>query len=198
MNESQSNSTPTPEEKQLSRLRELYADVRDELKQRIQQRDKYAFQVTIAIGAIMGFGLKEGQHRVLIAAPLVSLYFTVLILYSYLIHSNLTRYLREHIEPEIARLCGHRKEIEFESWCSENRTSSIRRWFFLGAMWSTVVLCMCYAWWGDANNPSFWPILGVATLFYGFVAALVHGMLGCAKPPAWCSGILETFSSSTR
>jgi len=88
-------------------LEKLRDDVRDEIKKRIEQRDKYSIQLTIALGAIVAFTFRSGSSgssQALIAAPLVSIYFTVLILYSYRIHKILARYLREEIEPRLAEL----------------------------------------------------------------------------------------------
>jgi hypothetical protein len=68
----------------LLHLEALRSDVRDEIKRRIEQRDRYSIQLTLAMGAIVAFAFsKDGFRMALVAAPLVSIYFTVLVLYSH-------------------------------------------------------------------------------------------------------------------
>jgi hypothetical protein len=70
-----------PDSVQLSHLEALRTDVRDEIKKRIEQRDKYSIQMTIALGAIVGVAFSKPElQKVLTAAPLISVYFTALIL----------------------------------------------------------------------------------------------------------------------
>ncbi len=84
----------------------------------------------------------------LVAAPLVSIYFTVLILYSYRVHSVLADYLREQVEPLTANAAGTPPEVEFETWYRTRATPGIRRWFFIGTLWVLTTLtmtCLLYA-----------------------------------------------------
>ena len=106
----------TPEE-QRAHLEALRLDIRGEIKQRIEQRDRYSIQLTLAIGAIFGVALSRDDFvRILLAAPLVSLYFMSLIQYSYRIHSVLARYLRDVVEPALADHLGLERELEWELW----------------------------------------------------------------------------------
>jgi hypothetical protein len=117
-------------------LQQLQLDVRGEVKQRIDQRDKYSIQLTLGLAAIYAFAFSEhGTVRLLFAAPIASLYYTVLILYSYAIHDLLARYLREQIEPAIADATGAGIEREWETWYLQQARSGIRRTFFLWAHW---------------------------------------------------------------
>lgn len=52
--------------------------------------------------AFSGVAFDRGVDKVLIAAPLVSIYFTTLVLYSYRIHRILSRYWRDVIADKLA------------------------------------------------------------------------------------------------
>ena len=142
-------------ENAVAHLEKIRQDVRDEIKRRIEQRDKYSIQLSIALGAIVAVAFSTtGLRMVLIAAPLVSIYFTVLILYGYRIHSTLAGYLREEIEPKLADLCGTPVETELETYY-RNQTkemSGIRQGFFLVALWFVSVLSLAYLWFTEVEN----------------------------------------------
>jgi len=153
----------------IAHLETIRQDVRDEIKRRIEQRDKYSIQLSIALGAIVAVAFSTtGLRMVLIAAPLVSIYFTVLILYSYRIHSVLAGYLRERIEPELAQRCGTPLDIELETYYY-NQTKEmpgIRQGFFVVALWVTSVLSLVYLWCAELENDIGTPALIVATVLY--------------------------------
>lgn len=135
------------EEKAIAHLEMIRQDVRDEVKRRIEQRDKYSIQMTIALGALVAISFSTtGLRMILVAVPLVSIYFTVLILYSYKIHRLLAQYLREEVEPELARLCGTAGDKEWETYYLEHAVPGIRRWFFQGTLWAVVALSLLYLW----------------------------------------------------
>jgi len=145
---------------------EIRRDVRDEIKRRIEQRDKYSIQLIIALGAIISIAFIKSEFReVLIAAPFVSIYFTVLILYSYRIHKVLAKYFREVVGPALANLYGTPKELEWGLWYSKHEVSGIRRWFFLGTMWIIAALSLLYLWLSQPQEP-FRTILIVFTVLY--------------------------------
>ncbi len=155
------------EEKAIAHLEAIRQDIRDEIKRRIEQRDKYSIQLTIALGAIVAVSLSAtGLGKVLIAAPLVSIYFTVLILYSYRIHRLLAVYLREKIEPELARLCGTSPTIEWETYYAAHAVPGIRRTFFLGALWVVCIASLAYLWMAESGQAEFRMALIVATTIY--------------------------------
>jgi len=92
-------------------------DLRNEIKQRILQRDRYANQLTLAMGAIMAVAMVPGLGApgntplarpylgLLVVVPLVGIFYSSLILYSYKIHRTLARHIEQRIEPEIEELC---------------------------------------------------------------------------------------------
>ncbi len=96
----------TNDEYIITHLENLKSDARDEIKQRIKQRDEYSVQLIVALGVIIGLAFANTNFRFLVLlAPPISAYFTVLIMYSYQIHESLTKYIREIIEPTLNRLC---------------------------------------------------------------------------------------------
>lgn len=167
-----SSSVPSP----LSHLETLRADVRDEIKRRIEQRDKYSIQLTVSLAAILAVAFsKPDLARVLVAAPLLSIYFTVLILYSYRIHHVLVRYLRDVLEPELSAAAGCSVEFEIETYYAHHAVPGIRRTFFIAALWVVSTTPMVFLFVYEASG-SFRYVLGVlATLYLIACAAITWG-----------------------
>lgn len=166
------------EEKALAHFETLRQDIRDETKRRIEQRDKYSIQLSIALGALVAVSFSWTNLRmVLIAAPLVSIYFTVLILYSYRVHDVLAKYLRKEIEPELARLCGTPPEKEWETYYKTQEVVGIRRWFFLVALWVVCALSLIYLWLAEFEPAGVTLLSGelltVATAVYGLAVLVI-------------------------
>ena len=163
-------------DKAIAHLESIRHDIRDEIKRRIEQRDKYSIQLTIALGAIVALSFSTTGFRIaIVAAPLVSIYFTVLILYSYRIHRILAHYLRDNIEPTLARLCGTPPEIEWETYYAAHAVPGIRRRFFLFALWVVSLGSAGYLWIAGREQSDFElrVALVVASVIYILVAAVV-------------------------
>jgi hypothetical protein len=123
----------------------LRSDVREEIRKRIEQRDRYSMQMIVALGAIIAIAFSRPEmNRVLIVAPLVTIYFTILILYSYHLHRLLAKYLREEIEPRLSKLCGTPLEIEWEAYYRKHAVPGIRQSFFLWVTWIVCVFVSSY------------------------------------------------------
>lgn len=163
------------EDATLSHLEALREDTRDEVKRRIQQRDQYSMQLTVALGAVViGAFSTKGTPRLFALAPLISIYFTALILYSYRIHDVLATYLRREIEPRFATLCGIPTEKEWETWyVGGGRKPGMRRLFFVIEMWAVIVLSLAYVWHKTWSEPRslFTCALLVGTVTYIFLGA---------------------------
>jgi len=154
-------------------LETLRSDVRDEIKRRIEQRDKFSIQLTISLGAILAVAFSKPElSRVLVAAPLVSIYFTVLILYSYRIHAVLTGYLREKLEPELASVVGTAIEFELETYYSKHAVAGIRKTFFLAALWIVTLSSLAYLY-ASASPQSFVYVVGVLAVLYLVACGLI-------------------------
>jgi len=168
----------------IDHLERIRLDVRDEIKRRIEQRDRYSIQLTIALATIVAvaFG-PTGFSKVLIAAPLVSIYFTILILYSYSIHRILARFLRERIEPELARMCGTSTETEWETYylTVANAVPGIRRGFFLIALWVVFFAAISYLSYlsvVETRQASFQVAVAIAGAIYFMANVLITSKFG--------------------
>jgi hypothetical protein len=123
-------------DRQILHYQALREDVRTEIKTRIQQRDNFSTQFITALGAIVAVAFaKDGFEKVILIAPLIVIYYTMQILYSYRVHDILARYLREEIEPALTRLCITDPEHEWERYYKKNAKPGIRRKFFVYVMW---------------------------------------------------------------
>ena len=155
------------EEKSIAHFETLRQDVRDEIKRRIEQRDKYSIQMTMALGALVAVSFSmTGLRMVLIAVPLVSLYFTVLILYSYRIHRLLAQYLRDEVEPELARGYGIDRDKEWENYYKKHEVPGIRRWFFLLTLWAVTLMSLVYLWLQENVRMELGAALTVVSIVY--------------------------------
>jgi hypothetical protein len=117
-----------------------WSEIRSEIRQRIEQRDRYSIQLTISLAAIYAFAFSDhGSLRMLLAAPVASLYYTVLILYSYAIHDIGARYLRERLEPALSQRTVS-NEPGWENYYSRQERPGIRRHFFLWSHWTVLLV----------------------------------------------------------
>jgi hypothetical protein len=168
------------ENPKLSHLEAIRDDVRDEVKRRIQQRDQYSMQLTVALGAIaVGAFSASGTPRLFILAPLVAIYFTALILYSYRIHDSLASYLRTEIEPLFEDLTGLSKTVEWETWYqASGRVPGVRRWFFVAEMWTVTVVSLAFLLHREWSTPGWFQItLRGATIAYSALSFLIPYLL---------------------
>ena len=159
-------------------LNKIRSDVRDEIKRRIDQRDKYSVQLTIILSAIVGVAFSaKGREGVLLAAPIASIYFTALILYSYRIHDLLARYLRQVIEPRLANLANVPMEIEWEQYYRGQDMPGIRRRFFLVALWGVTILSLAvlialtYH-----DRPFLWVVIGMGIVYLATCVAVQRNL----------------------
>lgn len=136
------------EESRLHVLLQMHNDGRHEIELRIQQRDSFAIQYIIAVSALFSIGFMDFTFScvVFLLIPLLSLFYSIQISYSYVIHRRLHKYISENIEPEIASILSmnpyERNNLLWESYCNvsskENniKTIGIRESFF---KYSTII-----------------------------------------------------------
>lgn len=156
-----------PNEKAITHFESIRADIRDEMKKRIEQRDKYSIQLTITLSAIIGIAFSKPEYRrVLLVAPMLSIYFTILISYSYRIHAVLASYLRDELEPKLAELCGTERELEWEYYYQHHEVPGVRKSFFLITVVVVSVLNFVYLFIVDWNDGLFRNVLFVALFAY--------------------------------
>lgn len=154
----------------INHLEKIREDVRDEIKNRIKQRDDYSVQMVISLGVVAGVAFSKSEFiNVLLIAPPVAMYFTMLMMYSYKLHDVLTHYLREKIEPQLSALCGIPASDEFETFYILQSRPGMRRSFFIIMMWIVVVSPISYMWYfisyhsETALTPT--TLLGIAVSF---------------------------------
>lgn len=144
----------TKKDQQIEHLERSRAYVREELMLRMKQRDSYAIQMMIAFGGLIGlyYAFEHSSISiplVLIAAPLISIYFTKLIMYSYNVSNHLGRFMREKIEHRLAILTGFTEDVvEWEQYRKKHLaeiTGGVRRWFFLLVNLTICVLIALYS-----------------------------------------------------
>jgi hypothetical protein len=146
----------------IKRLEVIRADVRAEIKQRIQQRDQYIIEMSIGLAAIIGLAASQRMPDLVLLAPMVSLYYSYLLSESYKIHKNQTRYLRDEIGRRLMELCEMEPEVEWENWYKNQAKlePGLRKTFFK--------TCLCLVW------------IAAPGFVYG-----VHRLLGTTKLPVW-------------
>lgn len=173
---------------QIEHLESLKDDIRDEIKRRIEQRDKYSLQLVISLATILAvFSVSNiGQtnidfRKVIIVAPLISIYFSVLILYSYRIHYILTKYLREKIEPKLAELHKISRDYEWENFYRIYSVPGIRKIFFLLMPLLISAFSLLYLW--LIYHSELWPWLIFITLVYSsFIIYILYEFWIKEKP----------------
>lgn len=128
--------------------------------------------MTVALGILVGVAFSEkGFREALIAAPLVALYFTVLILYSYRVHGLLAGYLRSTIEPALADRANTPVTSEIETYYALHRVPGIRRQFFLVTLWVATFGAPAFVL--STGDPELrWPVASLAAV-YAIAAAAV-------------------------
>ena len=99
-------------------------DARDEIKQRIAQRDNFAVQYTVIILALLTLALSNAGKAVTICSlaliPIISLFYSFLLDSSYRVHERLVEYLNTEIEPKIEQI-GKSSIILWEHYCKNTR-----------------------------------------------------------------------------
>jgi hypothetical protein len=90
-------------------------DMRMEVTQRVSQRDRFGIECFIAIGTLVIAATQFGW--VLLAAPLIVIYYTTQIFESYKVHKKLVRYIADVVEENInALLTGTPANAPWEEW----------------------------------------------------------------------------------
>ncbi|MBL4660668.1 MAG: hypothetical protein JKY19_09945 [Alcanivoracaceae bacterium] len=113
----------------LNRLEALWNESRDEIKQRILQRDNYFIRLAITLGAILIGSLK--YQSIMFLLPIITLYFTILMVHSYQIHQALAKYMRDELEVKIKSLLnsdGKNTYLEFEEMFYSVSLVGVRSW----------------------------------------------------------------------
>ena len=126
----------------LDYLFNTHGEVRSEIQSRINQRDTFAIQFIVGSGAIITIGFLDFQYSAYLffLLPVIALFYSIQILYSYTIHDRCHKFLSTNIEPEIAKELSLNKNDEerlmWEEYCDaeskkiKTKSPGIRKSFF--------------------------------------------------------------------
>lgn len=139
----------------LDYLFNTHGEVRSEIQSRINQRDTFAIQFIVGSGAIITIGFLEFQYSpyLFFLLPIIALFYSIQILYSYTIHDRCHKFLANNIEPEIAKTLaitkGDEERLMWEEYCDVEakkikvKTPGIRKRFFEIAVFVVPVIASC-------------------------------------------------------
>lgn len=160
------------DDKAINHYEKLRDDIRGEIKLRINQRDNFSIQLITMLGLLCSVGFaNQGYNKVILIAPLITIYYTMQILYSYRLHDLLARYLREVLEPTLAGVCKTDPSHEWERYYAKHAMPGIRRAFFLWAMWVVCLGALTYLYF--ATDAGFHPVLYIVSAVYAFALAFI-------------------------
>lgn len=169
----------------------VQADLRGEIKQRISQRDGFSTQFLIACGTVVTISFQNFPFAFFLIwlMPIVTIFYSLQILYSYVMHDNISRFLRKHIEPELSRLLeikqAHRHNFFWETRCSFDRELTnikypgIRKEFFEKVIFIVPVISaaiyafLCYFRVTDDGEHVYSNTLLIMMMWLGFVMFVI-------------------------
>ena len=132
----------------ISHIEAIQDDVRGEIKQRINQRDSFAIQYLVSVGAVITAVLSTNLDvsiYFLLIAPLLAIFYSTQILYSYSMTDKISKYIIDKLDKPLEKILGT-EEWESYSWRTKQKTKTrstgIRKDFFRGAMWVITLLCL--------------------------------------------------------
>jgi hypothetical protein len=173
------------DDRKINHYERVREDVRNEIKMRMKQRGSFAIQLITMLVLLCAFAFAEkGYNQVLIVAPLLSVFYTMQILYSYRMHDVLARYLREILEPQLTALCKINPAHEWQSYTFKTAKSGILRVFFLWAMWVVCSGLMTFLWFNMASSfrLTFYIFLGVYVIAMLYITvAFIGDIMGKRK-----------------
>lgn len=113
------------------RLVDLWKEARDEIKQRISQRDRYVMLMMVGFVALIG--ASKFVPGAWLLSPLPLFYYSIMTLHSYLIHKQLSSYMSDQIERKIKDTIvdNNFDYLEYESYFKITGASvGVRKWLF--------------------------------------------------------------------
>lgn len=127
----------------------MWERCRNEIEMRIKQRDNIALQYIIAVGTVLAVGLQNipnSHYLIPWLIPPLSWYYSLQILYSYLMHDRLHYYIAYTLEPQIRREFAFADNLRlWERECDEisimarQKVPGVRKPFFEKVPWFSTV-----------------------------------------------------------
>jgi hypothetical protein len=122
-------------------------DIRGEIKLRIGMRGRLATYMVALLALVCAVAFADGEYgQALLVVPFLSVFFTTQILYSYRKHDVLAKYLREVIEPALAKLHRIDPSREWHTYGYKTARSGFMRGFLIGVMWVVSAGSMIFLW----------------------------------------------------
>ncbi len=119
------NDTVSCEDSELQVLIESYKSADAQLQMRIQQRDNFAIQLMISVGALLGFAFTSSviiiRQLCIISIPFLCTYFCEQIFSSYEVHHRLAYFMKNILEENIS-LRTSKNVILWENFCEYDRS----------------------------------------------------------------------------
>lgn len=110
------------EEKKLEVLLNEYEELRNELKQRISQRDNFSVQFVVACCAVLALTASMADKYLIMLLPLITIFFATQIFESYKVHERLVEFIRDTLEEKISNQIGEDfKDCLWETHCKHIR-----------------------------------------------------------------------------
>jgi hypothetical protein len=141
------------DDRRINHYEKLKEDARNEMKQTVNQRDNYIIHLVTMLVVLCSVAFAEkGFVQVLVAGPLLTIYYTLQVLHSYRLQETLSQYLRDIVEPQLAILSKIDPRHEWGSYYLMRARPGFFRGFFLWAMWVISSGLMTFLWFNSASD----------------------------------------------
>ena len=125
---------------QVQIILEIYKDLRDEIKRRIEERNNYFIQAILSFGAILTVVFTQSRLFSIcacLAGFVLSFIFFMLIRRSYTIGEDIKRYLKVHIEPRMQNLSTVMPWQKYRVKEREQKIKELKNMVFYKRIWNT-------------------------------------------------------------
>ena len=125
---------------QVQIILEIYKDLRDEIKRRIEERNNYFIQAILSFGAILTVVFTQSRLFSIcacLAGFILSFIFFMLIRRSYTIGEDIKRYLKVHIEPRMQNLSTVKPLQRYREKEREKKIKELKNMVFYKRIWNT-------------------------------------------------------------
>jgi len=110
------------EDRKLQILLNEYEELRNELKQRIEQRDNFSVQFVVACCAVLALTVSIQNGYLVALLPVITVFFATQIFESYRVHERLVEFIRDTIEKKICELVSDdMQDCLWETHCKHIR-----------------------------------------------------------------------------
>ncbi len=153
----------------LERLLSLWSESREEIRQRIRQRDLYVIQMMVAVaGVLVASRLSENETDLAwlwLTIPLPLFYYSIMTYHSYLIHKQLARYMSDSLEPKIMDAISKESEtyLEYEQFFKTENSVGVRKWLFMSIPIGVSLIVMSYSIYTNFSEKSRWFLIWPTT-----------------------------------